>query len=58
MRSPEERDRHKAHVDKRTERIMALKAQGLNNTIIAARMGLSPSHVGKITREYSQKVPD
>jgi DNA-binding NarL/FixJ family response regulator len=56
VRTPEERAQHKADVDKRAERIMALKAQGLNNTIIAARMGLSPGHVGKIAREHSQKA--
>ena len=58
VRTPEERAQHKADIDKRMERIMVLKAQGLNNTIIAARMGLSPSQVGKIAREQSQKAQD
>ncbi len=58
VRTPEERARHKTDVDKRAERIMALKAQGLNNTIIATRMGLSPSHVGKIAREHGEKAQD
>jgi DNA-binding NarL/FixJ family response regulator len=40
------------------ERIMVLKAQGLNNTIIAARMGLSSSQVGKIAREHGRKAQD
>jgi DNA-binding NarL/FixJ family response regulator len=54
VRTPEERAQLKADVDKRAQRIMVLKAQGLNNTVIAARMGLSPSHVGKIAREHCE----
>ncbi len=54
----EERAKRRDEVRKRTERIMALKAQGLNYATIGIRMGLSPSTVSRIAREYAQQGPD
>jgi DNA-binding CsgD family transcriptional regulator len=54
--TPEERAKRQAEVNKRCEYIMLLKAQGLNYATIACRLGLSPSQVSKIAREYSQRM--
>jgi DNA-binding CsgD family transcriptional regulator len=54
--TPEERDKRHAEVNKRCEYLMVLKAQGLNYATIACRLGLSPSQVSKIAREYSQRI--
>ena len=58
VRSPEERARHEADLMKRTERIMMLKAQGLNYATIGIRLGLSPSTVSRIAREGIQQAHD
>lgn len=52
----EERARRRDEIKKRTERIMALKAQGLNYATIGIRMGLSPSTVSRIAREHAQRA--
>ncbi|MBM1173529.1 helix-turn-helix domain-containing protein [Microvirga arabica] len=54
--TPEERAKRQAEVNKRCEYIMLLKAQGLNYATIACRLGLSPSQVSKIARDYVQRM--
>ncbi|QRM35963.1 helix-turn-helix domain-containing protein [Microvirga sp. VF16] len=56
--TPEERARRRDETGKRTERIMTLKAQGLNYATIGIRLGLSPSTVSRIAREYTQQAHD
>jgi len=53
--TPEERIKRQAENEKRSERIIALRAQGLNYVTIALRMGLSTSTVSRIAREYSRQ---
>lgn len=54
----EERARRRDENRKRKERIMALKAQGLNYATIGIRLGLSPSTVSRIAREFAQQAPE
>ena len=56
--TPEERARRQSEIEKRSERIMALKAQGLNFSTIAVRMGLSSSSVSRIAREHARQLED
>ena len=56
--TPEERARRQAELEWRSERIMALKAQGLNYVTIGNRLGLSSSTVSRIAREYAQRPHD
>jgi DNA-binding NarL/FixJ family response regulator len=56
--TPEERARRQAENERRSERIMTLKAQGLNHSTIAIRLGLSSSTVSRIAREHGQQVRD
>jgi DNA-binding NarL/FixJ family response regulator len=56
--TPEERAKRQAENARRSERIMALKAQGLNYATIGIRMGLSPSTVSKIARTQNQQAHD
>lgn len=56
--TPEERTRRREEVARRTERIITLKAQGLNYATIGIRLGLSPSTVSRIAREYTQQAHD
>jgi DNA-binding NarL/FixJ family response regulator len=58
VRTAEERARHEAEIMKRTERIMMLKAQGLNYATIGIRLGLSPSTVSRIARECTRQAHD
>lgn len=51
VRTAEERARHEAELMKRNERIMMLKAQGLDYVTIGIRLGLSASTVSRIARE-------
>ncbi len=53
--TPEERIKRQAENEERSERIIALRAQGLNYVTIALRMGLSTSTVSRIAREYSRQ---
>jgi DNA-binding NarL/FixJ family response regulator len=52
--TPEERAKRQAENEKRSERIMALEAQGLNYATIAVRLGLSASTVSRLAREHSR----
>ena len=54
--TPRERAKRQAENEKRSERIMALKAQGLSFSIIAVRMGLSSSSVSRIAREHALAI--
>jgi DNA-binding CsgD family transcriptional regulator len=54
--TPEERAKRQAEVHKRCEYIMMLKAQGLNYATIACPLGLSPSQVSKIARDYIHRM--
>ena len=54
--TPEERARRQSEIEKRSERIMSLKAQGLNFSTIAVRMGLSSSSVSRIAREHARQL--
>lgn len=54
----EERARRRDENRKRNERIMALKAQGLNYATIGIRLGLSPSTVSRIAREFAEQAPE
>ena len=56
--TPEERARRQSEIEKRSERIMVLKAQGLNFSTIAVRMGLSSSSVSRIAREHARQLED
>jgi DNA-binding NarL/FixJ family response regulator len=56
--TPEERARRQSEIEKRAERIMVLKAQGLNFSTIAVRMGLSSSSVSRIAREHARQLED
>jgi len=56
--TPEERARRRAETDKRLERIVALKAQGLSFATIGIRLGLSSSTVSRIARERRQRQHD
>ena len=56
--TPEERARRQSEIEKRSERIMSLKAQGLNFSTIAVRMGLSSSSVSRIAREHARQLED
>ena len=54
--TPEERARRQSEIEKRSERIMSLKAQGLNFSTIAVRMGLSSSSASRIAREHARQL--
>ncbi|SCY57722.1 helix-turn-helix domain-containing protein [Microvirga guangxiensis] len=54
--TPDERTRREAEIERRSERIMALKAHGLNYATIAIRLGLSASTVSRLAREYVQRA--
>ena len=54
--TPEERARRQSEIEKRSERIMSLKAQGLSFSTIAVRMGLSSSSVSRIAREHARQL--
>ena len=56
--TPEERARRQSEIEKRSERIMSLKARGLNFSTIAVRMGLSSSSVSRIAREHARQLED
>lgn len=56
--TPEERAKRKAEIEIRSERIIALRAQGLSYATIAIRLGLSAGSVSRIAREYSQQARD
>ena len=56
--TPEERAQRQAENEKRSERIMVLKAQGLSFSAIAVRMGLSSSSVSRIAREHARQLED
>ncbi len=56
--TPEERARRQEEIARRTELIVTLKAQGLNYATIGIRLGLSPSTVSRIAREYTQPAHD
>jgi len=43
-------------LERRSERIVVLKAQGLSCATIGIRLGLSASTVRRIAREHSQKT--
>ncbi len=56
--TPEERARREAEIERRSARIMALKARGLNYATIAIRLGLSASTVSRLAREYVERAHD
>ncbi|WP_414470780.1 hypothetical protein [Microvirga sp. M2] len=56
--TPDERAKRQAETAKRSERIAALKAQGLSNVTIGIRLGLSSSTVGRIARETGRRRHD
>jgi DNA-directed RNA polymerase specialized sigma subunit len=56
--TPEERAKRQAGIEKRSERILALRAQGPNYATIGIRLGLSSSTVSRIARECIQQMRD